>query len=146
MPSNQPGVSGNRRQPLASSSSNVCSQGYGREVAVSRATRHEFLPGLSLLTCSAEDLVVLKTFANRPRDWADVETIIIRQQARLDWRYVYEQLEPLIQVKDAPEIVDRLRPLRTNHLEQMHREGYKRKSPQEGEFDTWEKEQTWPEP
>ncbi len=112
------------------------------ELAVSRATRHEFLPGLSLLTCSAEDLVVLKSFANRPRDWADVETIIIRQQARLDWKYVFDQLEPLSQVKDAPEILDRLRQLRTNYLEQMHREGYKRKPPQEGEFDTWEKEQT----
>gem|GEM_PF-6470370 len=33
-PSNPPGVSGNRRPPPASSSSNVCSQGYGREVAV----------------------------------------------------------------------------------------------------------------
>jgi hypothetical protein len=78
------------------------------EQVVSRATRHEFLPGLSLLTCSAEDLIILKTFANRPRDWADVETIITRQRAYLDWSYVFEQLEPLSQVKEAPEILDRL--------------------------------------
>jgi hypothetical protein len=115
------------------------------ERAVSRATRHEFLPGLSLLTCSPEDLVVLKAFANRPRDWADVETIIIRQQARLDWQYVFDQLEPLSQVKDAPEIVDRLRQLRTSHLEQMHKQGYERNPPHEGEFDLWEKEQIWPD-
>jgi hypothetical protein len=78
------------------------------EQVVARATRYEFLPDLSLLTCSAEDLIVLKAFADRPRDWGDVETIIARQQARLEWDYIFEQLEPLCQVKEAPEIMDRL--------------------------------------
>ena len=41
-----------------------------------------------MLTCSAEDLAVLKSFADRPRDWADVETIVVRQQERLDWRII----------------------------------------------------------
>jgi hypothetical protein len=81
------------------------------EQLVSRATRYEFLPELSLLTCSAEDLIVLKAFANRPRDWGDVETIAARQQGQLDWGHVFEQLEPLCQVKDAPEIVERVRQL-----------------------------------
>ena len=81
------------------------------EQVVSRATRYEFLPGLSLLTCSAEDLLVLKAFADRPRDWGDVETIMARQKACLDWEYVFEQLEPLSQVKGEPEIVDRVRRL-----------------------------------
>jgi hypothetical protein len=83
------------------------------ERVVSRATRYEFLPGLSLLTCSAEDLVVLKSFADRPRDWADVETVIIRQQGKLDWEYILEQLRPLCQIKEAPEIIERLTGLRS---------------------------------
>ncbi len=78
------------------------------EQVVSRATRYEFLPGVSLLTCSAEDLVILKAFADRPRDWADIETIIARQQAQLDWPYIFGQLEPLCQLKGNSEIVDRL--------------------------------------
>jgi hypothetical protein len=82
------------------------------EQVVSRATRYEFLPHLSLLTCSAEDLVVLKSFADRPRDWADVETVIIRQQGKLDWEYILGQLRPLCQIKEAPEIIDRLTGLR----------------------------------
>jgi hypothetical protein len=82
------------------------------ERLVSRATRHEFLRGVSLLTCSAEDLIILKAFADRPRDWGDVETIIVRQQTQLDWRYILEQLEPLCQAKERPEIVDRLLDLR----------------------------------
>jgi hypothetical protein len=81
------------------------------ERVVSRASRYEFLPGLSLLTCSAEDLVVLKSFADRPRDWADVETIIVRQQNQLDWGYIFEQLGPLCQVKESPDIIERLEQL-----------------------------------
>ncbi|MCX5902650.1 MAG: nucleotidyl transferase AbiEii/AbiGii toxin family protein [Proteobacteria bacterium] len=58
------------------------------ETVIGRASQFEFLPGLSLLTCSAEDLVIFKSFADRGRDWADVETIIIRQQGNLDWPYI----------------------------------------------------------
>lgn len=78
------------------------------ERMVSRATRHEFLPELSLPTCSAEDLIVLKSFADRARDWADIETILTRQQNKLDWTYILEQVRPLSELKEAPEIVDHL--------------------------------------
>jgi hypothetical protein len=79
------------------------------EKLVSRASRFEFLPGVSLTTCSAEDLIVLKAFADRPRDWVDVATITIRNQGQLDWCYILEQLVPLCQAKEAPEIVERVR-------------------------------------
>jgi len=82
------------------------------EQIVARATRYEFLPGVSLLTCSAEDLIVLKAVADRPRDWGDVETIIARQKSCLDWNYIFAQMEPLCQLKEAPEIVDRVQRLR----------------------------------
>ena len=88
---------------------------------MSRATRYEFLPGVSLLTCSAEDLVILKAFADRPRDWGDVETIIARQQTNLDWNYTFDQLEPLCRVKEAPEIVEHMRRLMISQQEQRHR-------------------------
>jgi hypothetical protein len=85
------------------------------EKVVSRASLYEFLPGLTLPTCSAEDLIVLKAFADRARDWADVETVIIRQQKRLDWEYVFKQLKPLCQVKESLEIIEHLEHLR-NYL------------------------------
>jgi hypothetical protein len=84
---------------------------YEHEV-VQRATRYEFLKGLSLLTCSAEDLIVLKAFADRSRDWADIETVIQRQGDRLDWGYIDRQLPLLCDLKGAPEIVDHLKRLR----------------------------------
>jgi len=82
------------------------------ETVIMRASQFEFLPGISLLTCSAEDLVIFKSFADRARDWADVETIIIRQQGNLDWPYIFGQLTPLCEIKEAPEIVQRLEKIR----------------------------------
>jgi hypothetical protein len=82
------------------------------EKLVSRASIYEFLPGLTLPTCSAEDLIVLKSFADRARDWADVETVIIRQRKQLDWEYISEQLRPLCQAKESLEIIGQLERLR----------------------------------
>ena len=84
------------------------------ETVIGRASQFEFLPDLSLLTCSAEDLIVFKSFADRARDWADVEMIIIRQQGNLDWPYIFRQLTPLCEVKEAPEIVQRLEKMRAD--------------------------------
>ncbi len=81
------------------------------ELVVSRATPFEYLPGVSLLTCSAEDLVVLKAFADRPRDWEDVQGIVGRQTL-LDWGYMEAQLQPLAEAKEAPHILERLLQLR----------------------------------
>lgn len=78
------------------------------EAAVDRSTLFAFPPNVRLRTCSAEDLIVFKAFADRPKDWVDVEGIIIRQQGRLDWTYVRSQLAPLVELKEAPEILDRL--------------------------------------
>ncbi|MGH7187430.1 MAG: DUF6036 family nucleotidyltransferase, partial [Pseudomonadota bacterium] len=65
-----------------------------------------------LLTCSAEDLVVLKAFAGRERDWADVESVVIRQSHSLDWPLVFEELAPLAEVRGGAEIAARLRRLK----------------------------------
>jgi hypothetical protein len=54
------------------------------EEMIHRATPYEPVRGVSITTCSAEDLLVMKSFAARPRDWSDVESIVLRQR-RLDW-------------------------------------------------------------
>jgi predicted nucleotidyltransferase len=67
---------------------------------------------LSLLTGfggSAEDLIVLKAFADRPKDWMDVEGIVIRQKARLDAPYIFHQLTPLCELKENEQILEKLR-------------------------------------
>ncbi|HXH71102.1 MAG TPA: nucleotidyl transferase AbiEii/AbiGii toxin family protein [Pyrinomonadaceae bacterium] len=80
------------------------------ESAVERSTFQEYLPDVFLRICSAEDLIVLKAFADRMRDWADIESVIVRQQ-KLDWHYIIEQLAPLVELKYAPEIIAKLQKL-----------------------------------
>ncbi|MBI3298839.1 MAG: nucleotidyl transferase AbiEii/AbiGii toxin family protein [Elusimicrobia bacterium] len=78
------------------------------EGVVSRSVLIEFPKGPSLRLCSPEDLVVLKAFAARPRDWLDIEGVIVRQSGKLDWPYIMSQLQPLAELKEAPEIVTEL--------------------------------------
>jgi hypothetical protein len=75
------------------------------EILINHATSFAFAPGLDLRTCSAEDLVVMKLFASRPGDVRDAEGVAIRNRDRLDWRYIEEQLRPLAEVKQDPEIL-----------------------------------------
>jgi Nucleotidyl transferase AbiEii toxin, Type IV TA system len=77
------------------------------ERCVARATEFDF-GGASLLTCSAEDLVVLKAFAARDRDWADIESIAARQVKRLDWPLVFQELSPLAELREESRAMERL--------------------------------------
>jgi len=81
------------------------------EGAVNRASDYAYADGVVLRVCSAEDLVVMKAFAARPQDWIDIEGVLIRQQAKLDWVYIYENLTPLAELKENPTLVSALRQL-----------------------------------
>ncbi len=80
--------------------------------AIERSSTFRYPPDVHLRTCSAEDLIILKTFADRPRDWADIEGILIRQADTLDWALVRAELAPLLELKESPELLDRLEQLR----------------------------------
>ena len=82
------------------------------EQLIERSSLFPFLPDVSLRTCSAEDLIVMKVFAGRPKDWAAVEGILARQTGTLDWSYVNAQLVPLCELKGEPESAERLLALR----------------------------------
>lgn len=76
----------------------------------------ELKSGDSLVTCSAEDLVIHKVFAGRGIDWVDVERILQRQRDELNFSLIFEELRPLLELKEEPENEERLREL-------MKREG-----------------------
>jgi hypothetical protein len=82
------------------------------ERCVEHATDWELSPGIVLHTCSAEDLVILKTFAGRPRDWIDVESVLVRQGRSLDWRLILGELKPLLELRETPENLEKLQQLR----------------------------------
>ena len=52
--------------------------------------------------------LVMKAFADRERDWLDIETVLIRQGCRLKWRQIRQELEPLCAAKESPDILLRL--------------------------------------
>lgn len=84
---------------------------YEREM-MARASEFEFIEGLWLRSCSAEDLIVMKAFAARPRDWEDIRGIVIRQGEALDWGLVDGALRPLAELKEDPEILPTLERIR----------------------------------
>lgn len=80
---------------------------------IARATDIEFEPGVALRICSAEDLLVLKAFADRLQDRADVAGIARRRGRGLDWDAVLSRLAPLAQTKGDTEILETVQALRT---------------------------------
>lgn len=76
--------------------------------AVDRSSNVELVPGATLRTCSAEDLIVHKAFAARPQDWVDIEGVILKQRGELQWRQIWSDLEELAGLKEAPELLPEL--------------------------------------
>lgn len=74
-----------------------------------RATPFEFDVGLTLPTCSAEDLFVMKAFAARPQDWLDIRGIAVRQGRKLNKAYIVRHLTSLCALKETPEVVEEAR-------------------------------------
>jgi hypothetical protein len=99
-------------------------QGYPFDVAlgalpyekrmIDRGSYFKFSDQIDLYTCSAEDLIVLKSFASRKKDWVDIRTIIIRQATSLDWSIIFDELVPLVKAKEQPEILTQLEMMRTS--------------------------------
>lgn len=82
------------------------------EAMIQRSSPFEYLPGVKIVTASAEDMIVLKAFAGRDKDWADVRSMITRQGNQLNWRLILSELAPLCELKESPETVERLEQLR----------------------------------
>jgi hypothetical protein len=83
------------------------------EQVIRRATAFKFAPRVSLVTASAEDLIILKAFADRDQDWLDVRGIIERQGGRLDWDYVTRELTILCELKEDKGSLEKLRAIRS---------------------------------
>lgn len=80
------------------------------EDAVARAKPVEMEHGVWLKICTAEDLIIMKAFADRPQDRLDLRGILVRQGPEaLDWKRIWEELTPLAEVKGDPGILEHLR-------------------------------------
>lgn len=78
--------------------------------AIARAISVD-VAGVQVPFATAEDLIVHKLFANRPRDWEDAVGVA-RRRTNLDWSYVRRWADEFAQVpgrEQMPALVDRLR-------------------------------------
>jgi len=77
--------------------------------SISRSSLWHAAEGCHLRTCSAEDLIVHKAFAGRDLDWLDVTRILQRQGRNLDLPFIERELAPLLDLKEEPQNLERLR-------------------------------------
>ncbi|PHY08991.1 MAG: hypothetical protein CK533_12795 [Acidobacterium sp.] len=61
--------------------------------------------GASIVTCSAEDLVIYKLVAGRARDVADIEGIVRRQGADLEVERIRRYGALFAELKEEPELL-----------------------------------------
>lgn len=76
-----------------------------------RSSYQKFTDEISLKVCSAEDLIMFKTFAARPQDWIDIETVIIKQND-LDWEYIDSSIAMVQAYDHMDEKLERLHKLK----------------------------------
>jgi hypothetical protein len=80
-------------------------QAIGRAVIVK-------LAGTSVPFASAEDLILHKLFAGRPRDWEDAVGVVRRKGTTLDWEYLHRWAAEFALVPGQEDLPDRLARLR----------------------------------
>jgi hypothetical protein len=84
--------------------------------AVQRAKPIVVYPDVKLRLCTPEDLIIMKSFAGRVQDWMDVRMTIVRRGCNsLDWPYIIQHLQPLAEAKEEPEIMTRLKALKSEY-------------------------------
>jgi hypothetical protein len=81
------------------------------QLIIDRRVSVDFGDVRQLTVASAEDLVVMKSFAGRDQDWADVQGIIRRQGRKLDWDYIELHARAMAEIAENPNLVVRLRTL-----------------------------------
>lgn len=74
------------------------------ESAIARA-RTVTMAGHSIRVLSPEDLIVHKCIAGRPRDFEDIESILIRMRGDIDLEYVRSWLAQFAEVIDGGDLI-----------------------------------------
>jgi len=72
------------------------------------------LKGVAVPFATAEDLILHKLFAGRPRDLEDATTVVHRQREKLDWAYLERWGESFAGIAGRENLPDRLRKLRAS--------------------------------
>lgn len=79
--------------------------GYEEEVLARAQSSH--FGDMILPVCSPEDFIIYKVIADRPKDWADVEGVLVEQRDRLDQEYIRTWLAQFAEILERPDWIDR---------------------------------------
>jgi hypothetical protein len=79
--------------------------------AIERAVRLT-LDGTPVPFATAEDLIVHKLFAGRPRDWEDAVGVVRRKGQAIDWQYIEHWVVQFAAVPGRENLPDQLKRLR----------------------------------
>ena len=79
--------------------------------AIARAVLVE-VEGVSVPFASAEDLVIHKLFAGRPRDIEDAVGVVQRNGAKMDWDYMSRWVQEFAEIPGREDLPERLTALR----------------------------------
>jgi len=88
---------------------------YERRV-IERSSMWSVTDTSNLRTCSAEDLVIMKVFAARDKDWADVTSVLERQGRGLQLDLIRTELTPLLAAKEEPYLAEKLEARIREHI------------------------------
>ena len=69
-----------------------------------RIVSYEIVPGQQVFLCSAEDLIIHKAIAGRPRDIDDMKGIVLRQKDNMDMSYLNQWLTEFSCLLERPDI------------------------------------------
>jgi hypothetical protein len=75
--------------------------------AIARSRKTELL-GVIAAVATAEDLIIQKSVSQRNKDWLDIEGIVNRQRAELDWSYIMKNIRELSEFLSDPAIIKRI--------------------------------------
>lgn len=82
---------------------------------IQRATQFAIGDGHHITTASAEDIILLKAVADRNRDWDDIDRIIKKRGAKLDWAYIDSYLPMLAESYDKLHVIDKVQRLKLHN-------------------------------
>jgi len=87
--------------------------GYEEQI-ITRAVRCD-LGDLQVWVCAPEDLIIQKAVAGRPKDWQDIEGVLIEQYDHLDLDYLEGWLAQFAELLEQPEILSQYHAIQ-NHI------------------------------
>lgn len=79
------------------------------EEMIERSKSFSVGKGKSLQVIAPNDLIAVKAFANRDRDWVDISDLVTRQDKNVDWPHIFQCVDVMCQLTDLIEPLKKIK-------------------------------------